>query len=138
MQLDMYIPKRISIAPVVEVRGEAERFAIVVLVGSPGDAERFHMVEECSAHAGDGETLFAVEHVQGESVGVVVASGPAVHLMASVIDLLAGHGEGAACRRFFELDAAILLWFDEEDKLVDLVAGLGGELEEDAVALSIC
>ena len=93
----------------VETHGEAEWFAFVVFVGSPGDAERSHFQEGKTFQGAYGDkSFFAVGHVEGKSMGGLDALGPFVRLLALVVNLLAGSGEGVTLAGVFELTAAIL------------------------------
>lgn len=60
----------------VELRGETEGRALVVLVGSPGHPERSHASEEVVVESGDEGTLFSlVGQVDREGVCWVVVVG---------------------------------------------------------------
>jgi hypothetical protein len=117
--------------PFLEVRGKVEGLALVAIVGAPVDAERSHLHEKLHTNIGyRGKGVLAVEHVDSESVrGGEIAASQFVHLMALVVDLLAGPSEGVVCRDLLELDAAILLRLGGEDEGVNLVTGFGGEFE---------
>jgi len=113
-----------------EAHSEAEWFAFVVFVGSPGDAERSHLQEGKTLQGEYGDkSFFAVEHVEGKSMGGVDALSPFVHPLALVVNLMAGPSERVLSRVIFQLDATILSRSDGEDEGVNLVAGFGGEFE---------
>jgi len=115
--------------PFPEVRGKAEGFALVAIVGAPVDAERSHFQEEIHTDVRNrGKGVLAVEHVDGKSVrGGAIGAGQFVHLVALVVNLLAGPSESVVCRDLLEFDAAILLSLNGEDQGVDVVASFGGE-----------
>jgi hypothetical protein len=123
----------------MESRLEAEPSAFVALVSSPSHDEGLHATQELVVEGGNGRQALAVDNVDGE-FGWVIAVGCFVHFAALVVNLLAGQEEAFAwwCCLFVELDGAILVRFGSVDEIVDLVASLGGEFEENAVVLSIC
>jgi hypothetical protein len=123
---------RVALSP--EVGGEVQGVATVVpvvLVGSPLHAEGVQTVEEVAAEGGHGNTVLTAGHADDEVVSRRIIVGHlSEHGVAFVVDLLAGSSEGVArsCG-LAELDVAVIICFDSEDKLVDLIARLRGELE---------
>jgi len=104
--------------------------AFVVLVCSPGDAEGVKAVEEVHGQGGNGRTLSAIGQVDGEVPRRIVVGRCSEHGVAFVVNSLASWSEGVTRNRgFIELDMAVFIRLDGEDKLVDLIARLRGELE---------
>ena len=129
------------VAGVLETSGQAERLALVLLVGSPVHADRTQACEKVVAECGNERSVpaSAVGLDQGEGVFRVIVVGRFVYGMSLAADHLAGHDEGFAwkCHGFIDFDAAVFIGFGGKDEGVDLVAELDGELEEWAVILGV-
>jgi hypothetical protein len=122
-----------------ESRREVDRLPFIESVSSPCHDEGLHATLELVVEGGGERQAPAVGHVDGE-FGWVIAVGCFVHFAALIVNLLAGQKKIFARwqRRFIELSGAIFDRFGSVDEIVDLVASLGGESEENAVALSVC
>jgi hypothetical protein len=111
----------------------------VVLVGPPVHAEGVDVVEKFAAEVGDGNSVLTAAHGDDEVVfRRIVAGRQFEHGVAFVVDLLAGSSEGVArsCG-LAELDVAVFICLYGEEKFVDLIARLCGELEQGTVGMGV-
>jgi hypothetical protein len=145
VHLDVHMPIMSLVANVAvspEVGGEVQGLAAivsVVLVGPPVHAEGVDVVEKFAAEVGDGNSVLTAAHGDDEVVfRRIVAGRQFEHGVAFVVDLLAGSSEGVArsCG-LAELDVAVFICLYGEEKFVDLIARLCGELEQGTVGLGV-